>query len=53
MAQELVEWSDVAPQESTWEDMYSLKETFPHASARRQAVTQEQGIPTALLMATR
>lgn len=44
--QVLVQWSNLPPQLSTWEDEESLHQEFPRAPAWGQAVSQEGGIVT-------
>jgi hypothetical protein len=43
IAQVLVHWSGLAPENATWEDVNDLKRRFPHAPAWGQAGFQEGG----------
>ena len=44
VAQALVQWSDMAEDAATWEDMELLRLQFPRAPAWGQAGFQEEGI---------
>ena len=46
IAQVLIQWSDSTPELATWEDLISLQQQFPRASARGQAVLKEGGLST-------
>ena len=54
VAQALVQWSDMAEDAATWEDMELLRLQFPRAPAWGQAGFQEAGnvTPTAQPVAT-